>query len=108
MQAKEALKSTLTSTRDLLGWYVSDLSDQDLTVRPVPNANNIAWQMGHLIEGEIHLGSDLPGASYPPIPASIKGKYDKASASGQPSGGYLSKNAYMELFNQARTATLAN
>lgn len=108
MQAKEALKATLNSTRDLLNWYVSDLSDQDLTVRPVPNANNAAWQLGHLIEGEVGLGSDLPGASYPPLPGSIKGKYDKASASGQPSGGYLSKAAYMELFNQARAATLAN
>jgi hypothetical protein len=108
MQAKEALKLGLTSTRDLIAWYVGDLSDHDLTIRPVPNANNVAWQLGHLIEGEFHLGSDLPGALYPELPASIKGKYDKTSASGQPSGGYLSKNAYMEIFNQARLATLAN
>ncbi len=108
MQAKEALKLGLTSTQGLVTWYVSDLSDHDLTVRPVPSANNVAWQLGHLIEGEIHLGSALPGSHYPEIHASIKGKYDKASASGVPSGGYLTKDAYMELFSQARAATLAN
>ena len=108
MQAKEALKIGLTSTQNLVAWYVSDLTDQDLTVRPVPSANNVAWQLGHLIEGEVALGGELPGATYPQLPASIKGQYDKKTASRGPAGGYLTKNQYLELFNQARAATIAN
>ena len=108
MQAKEALKIGLTSTQNLVGWYVGDLTDQELTVRPVPNANNIAWQLGHLIEGEVHLGSALPGATYPELPPSINGQYDKKTATSGPAGGYLTKNQYLELFNQARAATIAN
>jgi hypothetical protein len=108
MKAKDALKLGLTSTQNLVGWYVGDLTDHELTVRPVPNANNIAWQLGHLIEGEVGLGSALPGATYPELPSSITGQYDKKTASSSPAGGYLTKSQYLELFNKMRTATLAN
>jgi uncharacterized damage-inducible protein DinB len=108
MLAKEALKIGLQSTQHLVSWYVSDLTDQDLTMRPVPSANNIAWQLGHLIEGEPFLGSALPGAKYPELPSTIKGQYDKKTASSVPAGGYLTKNEYLEWFNKVRAATMAN
>ncbi len=108
MLAKDALKLGLTSTQSLVVWYLSDLTDQDFTVRPVASANNIAWQMGHLIEGEVHLGGPLPGASYPELPATILGQYDKKSASGTPAGGYLPKAQYLEWFNKVREASIAN
>jgi hypothetical protein len=65
MNAKDAIRTALTSTQNLLSWYVSDLADADLLVRPVPNANHIAWQLGHLISAEIQLLGQLPGAAYP-------------------------------------------
>src|SRR5437660_11963439 len=99
MQAKDALKISLTSTQNLVAWYVGDLTDKELTVRPVPGANNIAWQLGHLIEGEVHLGSALPGSTYPALPDSINGQYDKKTASTSPAGGYLTKTHYLEWFN---------
>jgi hypothetical protein len=108
MKAKDALKIGLTSTQNLVAWYIGDLTDQDITVRPVPNANNIAWQMGHLIEGEAGLGAALPEATYPELPASIKGQYGKKTASTAPAGGYLTKNQYLEWFNKVRAASLAN
>ena len=108
MQAKDALKLGLTSTQNLVTWFVSDLTDQEITVRPVPNANNIAWQLGHLIEGEVHLGLPLPGATYPELPNSIKGQYDKKTASSSPAGGFLTKSQYLEWFNKVREASIAN
>ena len=30
MNAKEAIKTALTSTKEMIGWYLSDLSDADL------------------------------------------------------------------------------
>ncbi len=108
MQAKDALKIGLTSTQNLVAWYIGDLTDQECTVRPVPSANNIAWQMGHLIEGETHLGAALPGATYPELPSSLKGQYDKKTASGTPAAGYLTKSEYLDWFNKVRAATLAN
>ena len=100
MQAKEALKLGLVSTQNLVTWYLGDLTDQELTVRPVPSANNIAWQMGHLIEGESYMGTVIPGATYPELPAQIKGQYTKETSSGTPSAGYLSKARVSGLVQQ--------
>jgi len=107
MHAKDALKIGLVSTQHLLSMYLEDLSDHDLTVRPVPSANNIAWQMGHLIEGEGHLGSALPGATYPALPDSIKEQYGKETAASSPVAGYLTKAQYLDWFNKVRNASIA-
>ena len=107
MLAKDALKLGLASTQNLVSSYLADLSDYDITVRPVPGANNIAWQIGHLIEGEGYLGSVLPGAAYPELPSSLKGQYGKETAATAPSGGFLSKAQYLEWFNKVRAASIA-
>ena len=70
MNAREAIQFALSSTKDMVGWYLGDLSDADLLVRPVPTANHIAWQFGHLIQSESHLVKMcLPDAAYPELPA---------------------------------------
>ena len=63
MTGRDAIKTALKSAQHLLNWYVSDLSDADLLVRPVSGANHIAWQLGHLVSAEGYLlGGQLPGA----------------------------------------------
>ena len=52
MTGREAIKAALEATQATLHWYVGDFTDADLLVRPVPNANHIAWQLGHLIDSE--------------------------------------------------------
>src|SRR4029077_4502167 len=59
MQAKEVIKTALQSTQNMLSTYLGDLSDADLLVRPVPAANHIAWQLGHLIQSECDMCSTL-------------------------------------------------
>ena len=108
MTANDAIKTALLSTKQLLNWYLDDLSDPDLLVRPVPGANHVAWQLGHLVEGEVQLGGGLPGARYPELPSSLKGQYDKKTATGTPAAGYLTKSTYLEWFNKVRAATIAN
>lgn len=103
------VKTALNSTRDLLNWYLGDLSDQDLLHHPAPGANNIAWQMGHLIDGEIHLLQDQsPGAVYPELPPTMKNQYTAQTAVSGPPGGYLPKSNYLEWFGKVRAATLDN
>src|SRR5262249_28655457 len=89
--------------------YLSDLSDADLLVRPVPGANHIAWQLGHLIVAEPMLLADqLPGATYPELPAGFKEQHDKKTAAVDPPKGYGTKASYLELFGKMRGATIAN
>src|SRR5439155_9981740 len=107
MTGKEAIKTALTSTQNLLTAYLSDLSDADVLVRPVPAANHIAWQLGHLIDSESHLLGQLPGAAYPKLPAGWSDQHGKDAAAMDPPKGFASKTEYLTQFNKAREATLA-
>ena len=70
MNGSQVIGTALASTQHIVNWYVSDLSDADLLVRPTAGANHIAWQLGHLIASETRLvRSQLPDASYPGLPA---------------------------------------
>jgi uncharacterized damage-inducible protein DinB len=107
MNAKEALTLSLSSTRDVLKMYLADLSDADLQKPPTPGANNIAWQLGHLITSEASLMSVLPGATYPELPAALKSHAAKMGAAA-PAGGYLTKAEYVDWFTKVRDASIAN
>jgi len=105
MNGTQAVRTALQGTQHVLGMYLSDLSDADLLVRPVPGANHTAWQLGHLIFAEQYLLARLPGASYPPLPAGFAEQHAKEAAGSD--AGFLTKAQYLELFNQMRAATLA-
>jgi hypothetical protein len=107
MQAKDAIKTTLTSTQNMVAMYLGDLSDADLLVRPVPKANHIAWQLGHLIKSEHELGQAV-GGKYPELPDGFREQHDAKNAGMDPPKGFGSKADYLGLFNKIREATLAN
>jgi hypothetical protein len=109
MNAKDAIKTALTGTKEALDRYLGDLSDADLLVRPVPNANHIAWQLGHLILAEVHLlAKQVPGATYPELPKGFAEQHAREAAGRDSAKGFLTKAEYLALFNQVRAATLAN
>jgi uncharacterized damage-inducible protein DinB len=106
MKTKDAIKGFLTSTRDLLPMYLADLSDADLLVRPVPGANHMAWQLGHLINSEKDLvKAAVAQAAMPDIPAAVAEKDNKAAASHDT--GFRTKEEYLGLFTKVRNASIA-
>jgi hypothetical protein len=110
MNAREAIQTALISTQNLLGWYVSDLSDADLLMRPVPAAHHIALQLGHVIASERFLVSaELPDAAYPELPAGFAEQHKPTSpaATADPPQGFGTKAEYLALFTKVREATLA-
>jgi hypothetical protein len=107
MKATDALIHCLESTQSILTMYLSDLSDADLLVRPVPEANHLAWQLGHLIVGEVMLGKDVPGTKYAELPPDFAEKYTAETSKQTDTKGYLTKAAYLDLFTHARAATIA-
>jgi hypothetical protein len=108
MNAKDVIKTALTSTQQMLGMFLSDLSDADLLVRPVPGANHVAWQLGHLINSERgSVSSNIPGSAYPELPAGWADQHGKNMAAMEPAKGFATKAEYLALFNKVREATLA-
>ncbi len=106
MNARDAIKMSLTSTQEMVQKYLADLSDEDLLVHPVPAANNIAWQMGHLITAEAWMGGMIPGTKYPELPANIASQADGKTANATPPGGYPKKAEYLDWFNKVRKITI--
>src|SRR3954454_9975788 len=99
MNAREAIKSALTSTQSMLGMYLNDLSDADLLVRPVPGANHIALQLGHLISSEVGMvRGQLPAALYPELPPGFAEAHDLKNAGKDGPAGFLKKADYLGLF----------
>src|SRR5437762_8587650 len=107
MNAKDAVKTALTSTQNLLTMYLGDLSDADLLVRPVPGANHLAWQIGHVTASEIMLvQSQLPQAVYPALPAGWAEAHAMAANAKDGPDGFRPKAEYVRMFNAVRKATI--
>jgi hypothetical protein len=107
MNACKLAEIPLVLTKNVLNGMLGDLSDADLLVRPADGANHIAWQIGHLILAEQRMGSRLPGAKYPELPAGFAEKHDRQPTAQNATSGFGTKAQYLELFNKTREATLA-
>jgi hypothetical protein len=107
MNGREAIQVALRSTKSLVDMYLSDLSDADLLVRPVPGANHIAWQIGHLIFSEPYLvKQQLPDVPYPDLPADFAERYGRKGATLDGPDGFLTRGEYLGLFDRVRSATI--
>lgn len=108
MGGVDAVRHSLRSTQGLLAWFLGDLADADLVVRPVPGANHVAWQMGHLILSERHLvGQELPDAPFPALPPGFAEKHTKETVSKDAPADFHTKAEYLDAFNATREATVA-
>jgi len=107
MTAKDVIKSVYNGNFNILSQYVSDLTDAELLMRPVPGANHIAWQLGHLISAEISLLSAFPGGSRIELPAGFAERHGKETAAVEPPKNFLSKAEYLSIFKKVREQTFA-
>jgi len=108
MNASSAIQTALAGTQNVFNRYLADLSDADLLVRPVPGANHIAWQLGHLIAAEIQLaGPQLPTVEYPALSPGFQEQYSKKGAGDDTPGHFFNKAEYTRLFNEVRGNTKA-
>ena len=106
MNAQGAIRNALTTTDFLAMKYLEDLSDAELLVRPVPGANHIAWQLGHLIASENGMvGETCPG-SMPALPKGFKEKHTSETAASDDQTAFLSKDEYLRLYQEQRAGTL--
>jgi hypothetical protein len=106
MKGTEVIQAALKGAGGLVDWYLSDLSDADILVRPVPNANHIAWQIGHLISGEAFLVKQgIADVQYPELPTGFVERHSTEASKSDT--GFLTKKQYLDLFNKQREITIA-
>jgi hypothetical protein len=106
MNATDAILMALKSTEELTTTYLADLSDADLLARPVPGANHIAWQLGHVLIAErFMLAENLPGVTFPAFPAGFVEAHTPERAGKD--DGFFPKSVYLEQLAAVRGATVA-
>jgi DinB superfamily len=108
MNGIAAIQASLEATRSSLHWFVSDFSDADLLVRPVPGANHTAWQIGNVIVGDVFMiKAEVPSAVYPELPPGFADLHGPEGAKKDGPEGFLTKAQYLDLLDKTRAATIA-
>jgi hypothetical protein len=108
MTGREVLKNALDGTRKTLGWFVQDFTDAELFVRPVPAANHVAWQIGNVISGDFFfVRTEFPSAPMPELPEGFLELHGPKGTSNDGPDGFLTKDQYLKLLEEVRTATIA-
>lgn len=107
MSISEHIKDTLGLPTSVVQGYISDLTDDELMMRPHESANHIAWQLGHLITAEHNLNNMVAPGSMPDLPAGFAEKHSKDKASSNNKDDFCSKDEYLDAMNVQRAGTLA-
>jgi DinB superfamily len=87
--------------------YLQDLTDEQLFLRPHPQANHIAWQLGHLIASEHNLNNMVCPNSMPPLPQGFAEMHSKETAASDDRAAFCTKEEYLKAMAQQRVGTLA-
>jgi hypothetical protein len=107
MSTTELIKAVLAPSDYVVKAYLEDLSDADLLIRPVPGANHIAWQLGHLIAAEHELVEMACPGQMPPLPAGFAEKHTTETAKLDDPKAFLTKAEYLKQYAAQRAGTLA-
>lgn len=106
MTTTEAIKNTIDTGQFILTTYLSDMSDADLLVRPVPGANHAAWQLGHLVSSEFEMMTKM-GYAMPALPDGFAESYTKETATSDDAAKFHTKEQYLAWLQEQRGGTLA-
>jgi hypothetical protein len=104
---KDAIRSSLGMADVLVNRYLEDVAADEMLARPAPDANHIAWQIGHLIQSERHLVEAAVPGSMPPLPAGFTDRHTKDTAGSDNPGDFLTKDEYLRIAKEVRAGTLA-
>jgi hypothetical protein len=80
MAFNELLVDVLSKDLNFLKNTIQDMTDAELAQRPVPNANNPLWQIGHLIVAETMMVNASAGKTINELPAGFAERYSKQAA----------------------------
>jgi uncharacterized damage-inducible protein DinB len=106
MNAKDAIRSAMDMGLHVIHAYVGDLEDAELLQRPAPQANHVAWQLGHLISSEVHLLNSICPGKAAELPSGFAEQHAKENCQNDDRANFCSKQEYLELFQRVRGATL--
>src|SRR4029079_6810294 len=106
MKSKVHVRHTMKTADFMVEGYLSDITPQEMFVRPAAGANHLAWQLGHLISAETRLVETAAPWSMPALPKGFAERHPKDTAASDNPADFLSKDEYFKLAKIVRAATL--
>jgi hypothetical protein len=106
MKFNDAIRTQFKVADFMVDSYLSDLTPAELLARPVPGANHIAWQLGHLISAETRLVEAAAPGSMPALPAGFVERHTKDTAASDNAADFLTKDEYLSLLKTVRAGSL--
>lgn len=103
MRAIDIVAKDVTRSFEMLKNHLADFSDADMLVRPVPGANHVNWQIGHLVGVEAKT-CELVGVAGPKLPEGFRDRYNKETASSDDAAKFVKKDELLALMGQASEA----
>lgn len=107
MNTKQAIRSSMDLSLQVLKTYVSDFTDAELLRRPTAGCNHLAWQLGHLISSEAQLLESICPGKGAKLPAGFAEQHSKEMCESDDPAKFRTKQEYLDLFQKVREATLA-
>ncbi len=104
MDARDVMRASIGRAKMITDMLLGDLSDADLLARPVPSANHVAWQLGHVIVSLNYFGETIKPGSMPALPAQFAAQHSKETAASDKPADFLSKQQYVTLLDGQRQA----
>jgi hypothetical protein len=75
--------------------------------RPGDACNHLAWQLGHLISSEVRLLDSVAPGQGIELPDGFADAHSKEKCNNDDAAAFHGKDAYIELFDKVRAASLA-
>ena len=108
MTGIRAIQTSLEMTKKDVEWLLGDFTDADLFVRPIPESNHAAWQLGNIIAGDFFfVKAVVPNAKLPELPPGFMEQHGKDGAKKDGPTGFHTKAEYLKIFGNVRAATIA-
>lgn len=106
MTSMEILADIIIRNGGLLAATIGDFTDADMFLRPFPNANHAAWQVGHILAFEaMAYGLLMPPDKLPAPPAGLEPqKYNRETAGIDDPSRFVSRGTLLEYLPRLRQA----
>lgn len=107
MNAKDVIRHNMQVARMATARLLEDFTDAEFLERPVPGANHVAWQLGHLISAERHFLEAIRPGSSPALPEGFAEKHVTDTAGKDDPADFYPRAEYLRLYDEMRKASLA-
>ncbi len=104
MNSQQLLTQLVEMGNFIISSYLKDLTDEEVAMRPVPEANTIAWQLGHLINSTNGILSAIDPQIAPPLPEGFQERYSKHTTAVNDPAQLDKKAVYLDLFSKQKSA----